>query len=257
MKLIWPLVSRIAHWTSEMWAICSSGAPPRRSPRRVSRSRLRFRSIDLPVLDDDQRLALEHRPRAREAVREPRDADLEHGDRPDDEDGAGERVVVLGQPLLERVAEDDQQDQVERLEAPELALADHARQQHHEAEDEDCAEDEIHLREDRDRAVDVREHARPVEEVDVLRPVPGDVRRVHLELHEEEVSTCPAGMCPSVKASRPSSLPSPIGDGSIVLMLMPSAQPGSSTSCALRRSRLAVMWKRASMKSPPRIAVGA
>src|SRR6476469_3464279 len=41
--------------------------------------------------------------------------------------------------------------------------------------------------EDGDRAVDVREDARPVEQLDVLCPVPRDVRRVHLELHEEDV----------------------------------------------------------------------
>ena len=67
----------------------------------------------------------------------------------------------------------------------------------------------------------------------------------------------PAGMWPRSKASRPSSLASPSGDGSTVFMLIPSAQPGSSTRRAFRRSRLAVMWKRASKKSPPRIAVGA
>ena len=38
----------------------------------------------------------------------------------------------------------------------------------------------------------------------------------------------PAGMCPSSSTSFPSWLPSPMGLGSIVLMVIPSSQPGSS-----------------------------
>ena len=67
----------------------------------------------------------------------------------------------------------------------------------------------------------------------------------------------PAGIRPSVNARRPLSLVSLTGEGSMVFMLMPSAQPGSSFRIALRMRRLAVMWMRASMKSPPRIAAGA
>src|SRR5205807_8335381 len=46
----------------------------------------------LAVLNDDEGLAFENRSRARKAVAEPGDEDLEDGDRPDDEDRAGERV---------------------------------------------------------------------------------------------------------------------------------------------------------------------
>ena len=149
MKLIWPLVSRIAHWTSERCAICCE---PGRLGDLLDGEPLALRGCARSTLPSSTTIS--GSPSrigrvAREAVREPGDADLEHGDRPDHEHGAGEGVVVLRQPLLQGVAEDDQQDQVERLQAPELALPDHAREQHHEREDEGCAEDEIHLRETR------------------------------------------------------------------------------------------------------------
>ena len=87
MMLIWPLVSRIAHWTSSRCAISCSA---RRLGDLLDREPLPLEvPLDrLPVLDDDQRLALEDRTGTREAEREPREPDLEDGDRADDEDGA-------------------------------------------------------------------------------------------------------------------------------------------------------------------------
>ena len=72
------------------------------------------------------------------------DEDLEHRDRADSEERTGERVVVLRETLLDRVAEDDDQDQVERLERRQLAAADDPRQHEQEAEDDDRAKDDVH-----------------------------------------------------------------------------------------------------------------
>jgi len=68
---------------------------------------------------------------------------LEERKRPDHQDGSRHRVVVLREALLDRVAEDDQEDEVERLERPELAAPDDPRQRVDEEEQEDRAEDEI------------------------------------------------------------------------------------------------------------------
>src|SRR5581483_6364740 len=123
----------------------------------------------LTVLDDDDRLAVERRPQARKPVAEERDEHLQHHERPDDDHGAGHRVIVLGQTLLDRVPDHDQQDQVERLERRELALADDPRQQEDEAEQEGGSKDEIHrLGEDRHAAVDGGDQLLAVVEAHVL-----------------------------------------------------------------------------------------
>jgi hypothetical protein len=57
---------------------------------------------------------------------------------------AGQRVVVLGEALLDRVARHDEQDDVERGQRGELAPSDHARDREDEEVEEDGAEDEIH-----------------------------------------------------------------------------------------------------------------
>jgi hypothetical protein len=57
---------------------------------------------------------------------------------------AGERVVALRDPLLDQIADHDDQDQVERLHGAELAPADGARDEQDEEEDGDGAQDEIH-----------------------------------------------------------------------------------------------------------------
>jgi len=98
----------------------------------------------LAVLDDDDGFAFEHWPRSWKPVADPGHEYLEDGDRSDDEDCAGQRIVVLRQALLERVAKHDQQDQVEGLEGAELTLADDPGQQEHEGKDEDGAENEVH-----------------------------------------------------------------------------------------------------------------
>ena len=72
------------------------------------------------------------------------ESELENGDRPDREKRAGERVIVLRQALLHRVAEHDQQDQVERLERRQLSPADHPHQHVEKDEDEDAAENDVH-----------------------------------------------------------------------------------------------------------------
>src|SRR3954451_202235 len=54
----------------------------------------------ISILHDDDRRALDHRPRARESEPDPRDEDLQQGDRPDRQERTGERIVVLRQPLL-------------------------------------------------------------------------------------------------------------------------------------------------------------
>jgi hypothetical protein len=77
-------------------------------------------------------------------VRGKRKLSLEAGEGADDQHGTGNRVVVLGHSLLERVSEDDQQEQVERLKAAEFALADDPRQYEQKHEHGDGAEDEIH-----------------------------------------------------------------------------------------------------------------
>ena len=68
----------------------------------------------------------------------------------------------------------------------------------------------------------------------------------------------PSGMWPSVKTSRPFVARlgrSATGSTVFIAQALGPARI-EERACALRRSRLAVMWKRASMKSPPRIAVG-
>src|SRR5438105_399 len=98
----------------------------------------------LPVLDDDDRLALEQRPQAAEAKREKRRRHLHRRDRADADHRTGDGVVVLCQALLDRVTEDDQEDEVERLERRELAAPDHAREQIEEAVDRDSADCDVH-----------------------------------------------------------------------------------------------------------------
>jgi hypothetical protein len=105
--------------------------------------------------------------------------------------------------------------------------------------------------------VEPRDDLVTVGELDVLRAMPRDVRRVDLELQEED-RRVPGRDVAEVEGE--AAIVAALGDGregSTVFMLIPSPQPGSSLRIACFRSRLAVMWKRASMKSPPRMAVGA
>jgi len=98
----------------------------------------------LPVLDEHDRVAVESAPHPREPEGPPRSEHLQRGDRADRDDSARDRVVVLGQPLLNRVSEHDQQDQVEWLQRRQLAPPDHARQHVDEGEERDAAESEVH-----------------------------------------------------------------------------------------------------------------
>src|SRR6266511_3644889 len=109
MKLMLPLGSRTAHLIScrdaiWFWRACS------RTSSTVSRSRFMFLSIGSPSWTIT--IGLPSRTVRRKA--RVRNDDLEDGDRPDRDHRARERVVVLRQPLLDRVAQDDEQDQVER-----------------------------------------------------------------------------------------------------------------------------------------------
>src|SRR5262249_4348332 len=98
----------------------------------------------LAVLHEDDRVAVQHASGPAEPVREPRGGNLEDGDRPDGDGRPGYGVVVLRQALLDGVAEDDQQDQVERLERGELPPPDHPRQQVDEPEERDSPDGDVH-----------------------------------------------------------------------------------------------------------------
>ena len=58
--------------------------------------------------------------------------------------GAGQRVVALRDALLDEVADDDEQDDVEGLGRAQLPPSHDAREQVDEREDDECAEDEVH-----------------------------------------------------------------------------------------------------------------
>src|SRR6266566_4960259 len=64
-------------------------------------------------------------------------------------------------------------------------------------------------------------------------------------------------MCPSSRTRLPLRLPSPSGDGSIVLIVSPCSHPLSSTSVAFFSSRFAWTSKRHWYMSPPRMLAGA
>src|SRR5436305_1614520 len=77
----------------------------------------------LPVRDEDDRLPLQKRAQRAHAVAEIGEQDGHHGDRPDRQRRPGDRVVALGDALLDEVARDHEQDEVEGLQRPELALS--------------------------------------------------------------------------------------------------------------------------------------
>ena len=66
----------------------------------------------------------------------------------------------------------------------------------------------------------------------------------------------PARTCPRSKAIFPSRLASPTGDGTTVFSVIPSTQPGSSTSVAASISRSARIVKRDMKKRPLRTRSG-
>ncbi len=98
----------------------------------------------LAVLDDDDRLPVDHRPQERNLEAPVGDDHGEHGDRAAREHEAGHREVVLGHALLDEIADHDEQDQVERLERGELPPPDDPRHEEDEEEREGCAEDDVH-----------------------------------------------------------------------------------------------------------------
>src|SRR4029434_8227075 len=75
---------------------------------------------------------------------EPRQRDRHQGERPAGEHGARDGEVVLRDPLLDQVAEDDPEHEVEGLERRELAPPDGARHEPDEQEERDGAEDDVH-----------------------------------------------------------------------------------------------------------------
>ena len=98
----------------------------------------------LAVLDDDDRQTVQDRSRARNAEADVGRRHLEDGDHADDDEGAGDGVVVLRQPLLDRVAKHDQQNQIERLQRGELAPPDHARKNEDERVEDDGSDRKVH-----------------------------------------------------------------------------------------------------------------
>jgi hypothetical protein len=96
------------------------------------------------VLDQDHRLAVDHRAEARRLVRHVRSEHREQRHHDDDDRRARDREVVLGDPLLEEVAEHDEQHDVERLERVELTAVHDPHEDDDEREEDEAAEDEIH-----------------------------------------------------------------------------------------------------------------
>ena len=144
MNVISPLVSRIPHSISS-----SEPIPFLRADFEhfflADALTLRVPLEALAVLDDHDRLALEHEARLlRAAIADPRDRRLHDRDRARGEHQAGERVVALRHALLDQIAEHDQEDQVERLERRELAPPHHPRDEEQEAVHQCCANHDIH-----------------------------------------------------------------------------------------------------------------
>src|SRR5581483_11171857 len=69
---------------------------------------------------------------------------LERGEGADHDDRARHGIVVLGQALLDRVAEHDQQDQVERAQRRQLAAPDDPRHEDEEEVQRRASDREVH-----------------------------------------------------------------------------------------------------------------
>src|SRR6266511_89895 len=139
------------------------------------------------VLDQDHGLTFQDRAQDLEPPGQVREEDRERPDGSDREHQARDGEVVLGDTLLNEVADRDEQDEIERLERVELAPSDDPRQEKDEQERNGCSEDDVHSSgEDGDRPVDGGQERFAVVERDVLRAAP-DVRRIHLLLEKEDV----------------------------------------------------------------------
>ena len=68
-----------------------------------------------PVLNEDDGLAFGDQSRSSGSKRQPADRHGEQRDGRDDDQGAGDRVITLGDALLDEVTKYDEQDQVKRL----------------------------------------------------------------------------------------------------------------------------------------------
>ena len=103
------------------------------------------RALDrLTVLDDHERDAVDERPDAAGAPRHVRQQGDPEGERRCGEDRAGERVVLLGDALLDDVAEGDQQEQLERREVGERAPLHPTGEEEQEDEHHRRAQDDLH-----------------------------------------------------------------------------------------------------------------
>src|SRR5215212_7123420 len=98
----------------------------------------------IAALDEHDRLPLEQRAQPPQPEVQVRGGDREDADGQDRHDSPRQRVVALGHALLDEVTDDDEQDDVERLERAELALADHARHEEDERVDDGSADDDVH-----------------------------------------------------------------------------------------------------------------
>jgi len=99
---------------------------------------------DLAARDQDDRLAVEQPAQRRRAEAQVRRPDDEHDQRRQHDQRPRQRVVGLGDPLLDEVADDHELVDVERLHGAELATTDRARHDEDEDEDDDGAQNQVH-----------------------------------------------------------------------------------------------------------------
>ncbi len=105
---------------------------------------------------------------------------------PDGDHRAGHRIVALREPLLEGVADDDQQDEVERLEGRQLPPSHQPHEQEDEDVQDDCADRDIHAGKDRHVTLGGEQERLAVEEARLLR-ARAEGRGVDLHLQVEGV----------------------------------------------------------------------
>ena len=110
-----PSASRMASSTSARSRMPCWRAVARRSDsvKRCCRGRCREESA---VAEDDQRLAADDRPGPGEPPLQPGKSDGHQGEDRDGEDAGGDRVVLLGDRLLDQVSHGDVQEQLEGAE---------------------------------------------------------------------------------------------------------------------------------------------
>src|SRR5205823_3060005 len=104
-----------------------------------------------PILNEHDWLPLSDEPNAPGAEGRPANAHRQQGDRRDDDQRSRYRRVALRDALLHQIAQDDEEDDVERLERAEFAPSSDPRYQEDEEEDDGGADDQIHVNSRKDR----------------------------------------------------------------------------------------------------------